>query len=127
MGPALFLFVPLQTLHTSHTHYHLRLFQLICQSNHSSPRNSPLYTMPSETSSSPSIAPLSNSNYPQWAMEMKAWLVTKGLWMLVSGKEKAPEPSKVAGLLNWKMRSLKAAGGLFLAVQQEQKINLTVM
>ena len=58
-------------------------------------------------------------------MEMKAWLMTKGLWMLVSGDEKAPEPSKVAELLDWKMRSLKAAGGLFLAVQHEQRIHLT--
>ena len=45
--------------------------------------------------------------------------------MLVLGNEKAPEPSKVAELLDWKMRSLKAAGGLFLAVQHEQRIHLT--
>ena len=82
--------------------------------------------MPSESSSSPSIAPLSNSNYPQWAMEMKAWLMTKGLWMLVLGEKKAPEPSNVAELLNWKMRSLKAAGGLFLAIQLLNAESLTV-
>src|SRR5258708_6035304 len=60
-------------------------------------------------------------------MEMKAWLITKGLWMLFSGEEKAPKPSKVVELLNWKMRSLKAAGRLFLAVRHEQRIHLTGM
>jgi len=80
--------------------------------------------MPSENSSSPSIAPLSNSNSPQWAMEMKAWLMTRGLWLLVSGEESSPGSTKVAELLDWKMRSLKAAGALFLAVEHEQRIHL---
>src|SRR5258705_13847072 len=56
---------------------------------------------------------------------MTGWLMIKGLWMLVSGEEKAAERRKVAELLDWKMRSLKAAGGLFLAVQHEQRIHLT--
>ena len=34
--------------------------------------------------------PLSNSNYPEWAGEMKAWLMRNGLWRIVSGRESKP-------------------------------------
>ena len=35
----------------------------------------------------PKFKPLSNSNYPEWCGEMKAWLMKNGLWKVVSGKE----------------------------------------
>ena len=41
----------------------------------------------------PSISPLNNCNYPFWSKEIKAWLHLKGLWLLVSGNEKAPVSS----------------------------------
>ena len=50
--------------------------------------------------------------------------MTRGLWLLVSGEESSPGSTKVAELLDWKMRSLKAAGALFLAVEHEQRIHL---
>src|SRR3981189_656743 len=77
-----------------------------------------------DNSSSPSIPPLSNSNYPQWSMEMKAWLMMRGLWMLVSGEEPMPDKSRPSELLDWKMRAPKAAGALFLAVEHEQRVHL---
>ena len=40
------------------------------------------------------IKPLSNSNYSEWAGEMKAWLMRIGLWRLVSGKETQPANSE---------------------------------
>jgi len=81
--------------------------------------------MPTDSnSSSPSITSLSNSNYPQWPMEMKAWLMMRGLWMLVSGEEKEPGAAEVAELQDWRLRSQKAAGALFLAIEHEQRIHL---
>jgi len=79
--------------------------------------------MPADTSS-PSITPLSNTNYPQWSMEMKAWLMMKGLWMLVSGDETSPSTGQKSEVLDWKLRAQKAAGALFLAVEHEQRVHL---
>src|SRR5713101_5320308 len=79
--------------------------------------------MPADTSS-PSITPLSNTNYPQWYMEMKVWLMMKGLWMLVSGDETCPLTGQKAEVLDWKLRAQKAAGALFLAVEHEQRVHL---
>src|ERR1700678_2295352 len=41
----------------------------------------------SSSDSMPKFKPLSNSNYPEWCGEMKAWLMKNGLWKVVSGKE----------------------------------------
>jgi len=43
--------------------------------------------------------------------------------MLVSGEEGA-RGSKVAEVQDWKLRSQKAAGALFLALEHEQRIHL---
>ena len=53
------------------------------------------------------VKPLSDSNYPEWAGEMKAWLMKNSLWRLVSGKE--PKPSSGEALDRWKARAEKAA------------------
>ena len=44
--------------------------------------------------------------------------------MLVSGEEKEPGAAEVAELQDWRLRSQKAAGALFLAVEHEQRIHL---
>jgi len=44
--------------------------------------------------------------------------------MLVSGEEKEPEAAQVAEVQDWRLRSQKAAGALFLAVEHEQRIHL---
>ena len=56
------------------------------------------------------IKPLSNSNYPEWSGEMKAWLMQNGLWRLVSKKETKPAASKVDELDKWEMKAEKAVG-----------------
>ncbi|EGN91405.1 hypothetical protein SERLA73DRAFT_80536, partial [Serpula lacrymans var. lacrymans S7.3] len=58
--------------------------------------------------SDPKFHPLSGTNYPQWSGEMQAWLMTKGLWRLVSGAEKCPGTDTEA-IEKWELRAEKAA------------------
>jgi len=52
---------------------------------------------------------------------MQAWLMSKELWMLVDGDEPCPGDSETDLKLKWKRRAQKAAGELFLSVEQDQK------
>ena len=70
------------------------------------------------------IRPLSNSNYPEWVGEMRACLMQQQLWRLVSGKEKAPEPSRVKEHEAWEVRAEKAAGMIYLLVENDQRVHL---
>jgi len=67
--------------------------------------------MASETST-PKFKPLSNSNYTEWAGEMKAWLMKLGYWRFVSGKEMRPKSSDSEALDKWEAKAEKAAGKL---------------
>src|SRR5713101_4286162 len=55
---------------------------------------------------------------------MKAWLMMKGLWMLVSGDEICPSTGQKSEVLDWKLRAQKAAGALFLAIEHEKRVHL---
>ena len=67
------------------------------------------------------IKPLSNSNYPEWAGEMKAWLMRNNLWRLVSGKEK--QPSEEEKSITWEEKAEKAAGEIYLMVENDQRVH----
>jgi hypothetical protein len=60
---------------------------------------------------------------------MEAWLRASGLWRLVSGKVKAPVVSAAVteaeanALDAWEAKLDKAAGWLFLMVEQEQRVH----
>ncbi|RXW13923.1 hypothetical protein EST38_g11925 [Candolleomyces aberdarensis] len=43
------------------------------------------------SSSSPSFARLTSTNYTTWSGDMEAWLKSQGLWRIVSGSQKRPE------------------------------------
>jgi hypothetical protein len=60
--------------------------------------------------STPKLKPLSNSNYPEWSGEMKAWLMRNGLWRLVSGKETKPNLKEAEALEKWEAKVERAAG-----------------
>jgi hypothetical protein len=45
--------------------------------------------------------------------------------MLVSGEEPEPDKTKSSEVQDWKLRSQKAAGALFLAIKHEQRIHLS--
>ena len=67
------------------------------------------------------IKPLSNSNYPEWAGEMKAWLMRNGLWRLVFGKETQPADGEKHAV--WEEKAEKAAGEIYLMVENDQRVH----
>jgi hypothetical protein len=62
---------------------------------------------------------------------MEAWLRASGLWRIVSGKQKTPTVSSAVTQLEadtldaWEARVDKAAGWLFLMVEQEQRVHFS--
>ena len=79
-------------------------------------------------SGSPTFAKLNAENYTTWSGEMEAWLRASGLWRIVSGKQIAPALSspvtqqEADALDAWEARCDKAAGWLYLMVDQEQRV-----
>src|SRR5579863_2274760 len=71
----------------------------------------------------PKIKPLSNSNYPEWCGEMKAWLMRNGLWKLVSGKLAKPSPRDEDALNKWEAKAERAAGEIYLLVENDQRVH----
>ena len=67
------------------------------------------------------IKPLSNSNYPEWAGEMKAWLMRNGYWRLVSGKE--VEPKDPVALEKWESKAERAAGEIYLIIEIDKRVH----
>ena len=65
--------------------------------------------------------PLSNSNYPEWAGEMKAWLMRNGLWRIVSGRESKPADKN--DLEKWEAKAERAAGEIYLMVENDQRVH----
>jgi hypothetical protein len=85
------------------------------------------------SSSLPTFAKLNASNYPTWCGEMQAWLRSQGVWCIVSGQSKAPTISsppkdgEEAALNTWYLKSDKAAGYIYLAVDENQKIHFATI
>ena len=73
------------------------------------------------SNSTPTFPKLNNYNYKSWSGDIQAWLMSKELWMLVAGDEPCPDDSDKESKLKWKKRAQKAAGELFLSVDQDQK------
>ncbi|KAG2341414.1 hypothetical protein BDR05DRAFT_888129, partial [Suillus weaverae] len=55
--------------------------------------------------------------------EMKAYLRTKGLWLLISGKETCPLDSLAEEQAKWDQKQDKAAGELFLHCSSDQRLH----
>ena len=51
---------------------------------------------------------------------MKAWLMKNGLWRLVSAKE--TKPIKEEALAVWEAKAERAAGEIFLLVENDQRV-----
>ena len=73
------------------------------------------------SNSTPTFPKLNNHNYKSWSGDIQAWLMSKELWMLVSDDEPCPDDADKESQLKWKKRAQKAAGELFLSVEQDQK------
>ncbi|KAG2056169.1 hypothetical protein BDR06DRAFT_880564 [Suillus hirtellus] len=76
-----------------------------------------------ETTSTKSPAVLIEANYFTWKGEMKAYLHTKELWLLVFGKETCPPASQVEEQAKWDQKEDKAAGKLFLHCSADQRLH----
>ena len=83
----------------------------------------------SSSNSSPNFAKLNSTNYPTWAGNMEAWFHSSGVWRIVNGQNKQPTMStpptenETLALEAWEMKSDKAAGWLFLMVEDDQKVH----
>ncbi|KAJ2926389.1 hypothetical protein H1R20_g10712, partial [Candolleomyces eurysporus] len=103
------------------------------------------------SSSSPSFAHVTSTNYTTWSSDVEAWLISQSLWRIVSGSQKHPElelpsasnnnpPSNstttsasAAAQANlreaktlelqdiWDAKSNKAPGWIWLMLDQDQK------
>ena len=77
----------------------------------------------------PNFTKLNASNYPTWSGEMQAYLRSQGVWRIVSGDSKQPTLSSTptdaqeAALEAWQLKSDKAAGYIYLAVEDNQKVH----
>ena len=56
---------------------------------------------------------------------MQAWLMSKELWMIVDNQELSPSDTDTEAKLKWQKRAQKAAGELFLSVEQDQNVGLS--
>ena len=77
----------------------------------------------SSTDTVAKIKPLNSSNYREWAGEMRAWLMRNGLWRLVSGKEARPSDAKE--LDKWEQKAEKAAGEIYLLIDNDQRVHIS--
>ncbi len=82
------------------------------------------------SNSMPHFTKLNATNYPTWAGEMQAYLRSRAFWRIVSGDSKAPKLSSTPPLRlrrpHWtpgSLKSDKAAGYIFLAVEDNQKVH----
>ncbi len=77
----------------------------------------------------PNFTKLNASNYPTWSGEMQAYHRSQGVWRIVSGDSKQPTLSSTptdaqeAALEAWQLKSDKAAGYIYLAVEDNQKVH----
>ena len=75
---------------------------------------------------------LNDSNWGQWADNMEAYLSTKELWEYVDGTNPRPvpqdanqlSPAEKKELLDWKRKSAKASGEIWLAIEDSQKVHV---
>ncbi|EEB97195.1 hypothetical protein MPER_03536 [Moniliophthora perniciosa FA553] len=74
-----------------------------------------------DTSTTPHFALLTNSNYPEWRRNAQAYLMKLGYWKLVSGKDTKPDDDKAG---SWETKAEKAAGEIFLLVDENQKVHI---
>jgi len=75
---------------------------------------------------------LDASNWGYWADNMEAYLNTKELWEFVDGSSPKPTPAdpdnptatEAKELLDWKRKSAKASGEIWLAIEDSQKVHV---
>ena len=72
------------------------------------------------TDSSLSFPKLSEANYSTWSVDMKAYLMQKKVWFIVSGEDSRPSPGS-PDLRDWLKDKQSASGIIFLGLEDAQK------
>ena len=77
----------------------------------------------------PQFPKLSAFNYPTWSGDMQAYLRSQGVWRIVDGTSKrptsptSPDAAQEALVDAWDIKSDKAAGFMYMSVEDDQKIH----
>ena len=69
---------------------------------------------------------LGESNYHQWAIQMKAYLMAKKLWLLVKGVVEKPSSSHTS-YMDWLSNAYAAAGLILLTLEPSQQTHVEGM
>ena len=73
---------------------------------------------------SPNFPKLNNRNYATWKDQMAAWGMKQGWWRIVSGDITKPSSSNIEEYQKWRERADKAAGDIYLSIEDDQKHHL---
>ena len=76
--------------------------------------------MTNSSESTPAFPKLGEDNYSTWSRNMKAYLMQKKVWGIVSGKDPKPSPGD-AILRDWLKDEGVASGLIYLGVEDGQK------
>ncbi|TDL14416.1 hypothetical protein BD410DRAFT_797214, partial [Rickenella mellea] len=76
--------------------------------------------------SKPLFPRLNEHNYKRWRGDMTAFLMTKQVWGLVSGKDKPPATTETM-FIAWRNSNWSAAGHIYAALEDSQKIHVSGM
>ncbi|TDL15003.1 hypothetical protein BD410DRAFT_857029 [Rickenella mellea] len=75
--------------------------------------------------SKPLFPCLNEHNYKRWRGDMTAFLMTKQVWGLVSGADKAPAVTEIKVYKEWRDNNWSAAGHIYAALEDSQKIHVS--
>ena len=76
------------------------------------------------SNSTPSFPKLNSRNYASWRDQMAAWGRKQGWWRIVSGDVTRPDVTSGDAYQRWLEKVDKAAGEIYLAIEDDQKHHL---
>lgn len=65
---------------------------------------------------------LTSQNYSDWVDSMKAFLITKSYWWIITGQEPCPSPSSSPEALAWDRSNAKAGSLIFLKLDAQRRM-----
>lgn len=71
------------------------------------------------------IRALKDNNYEFWAPRMEAVLIRKGMWKVISGRERAPATTDADELMDWVDRQAEVCAELILSVEDGQLAHMS--
>lgn len=80
--------------------------------------------MTTEATVSTKFAKLGPTNYQRWLGDMRAQLQTKKVWSVVTGRAVRPSPDDDSKLEDFLEKEEMAAGLIFSALEQDQRVHV---